>query len=86
MLALVKSPFVRLYAPDHAPERGRNFFLGDVTARVDAERNSEIHIDIGHGKTLHVVAPRETVEDLGLEPGAKVAACFDASQVILAVN
>ena len=68
------------------PKDDRNCFLGVVSDRTDAERNSEIRIDIGFGKTLHAVAPRQTVEDLGLEAGAKVVATFDPSQVILAVN
>jgi molybdate transport system regulatory protein len=86
VLVLVKSSFLQLFAVEHAPESGRNCFVGEVTERIDAERNSEIRLDIGHGKTLHVVAPRQIVQDLGLEPGGKAVACFDASQVILAVN
>jgi molybdate transport system regulatory protein len=85
-LALVKSSFIRLYAPQHAPHGDRNAFIGEVTDRTDAERNTEIRLDIGHGKTLHAVVPRQTAEDLGLEVGAKAAATFDPSQVILAVN
>ncbi|MCI4678654.1 TOBE domain-containing protein [Rhodoblastus acidophilus] len=85
-LALVKSSFIRLYAPQNAPRDDRNAFIGEVTDRTDAERNTEIRLDIGHGKTLHAVVPRQTAEDLGLEVGAKAAATFDPSQVILAVN
>jgi molybdate transport system regulatory protein len=85
-LALVKAPFIRLFPVEGAPEGGRNCFAGVVTRRSDAERNSEILLDIGQGKTLHAVAPRERVEELGLAPGGKAVACFDASQVILAVN
>lgn len=86
VLALVKSPFIRLYAIEHAPLDGRNCFEGEVVERVDAERNSEIRLDIGHGKTLHAVVPRQTAEDLGLEAGSRAMASFDPSQVILAVN
>jgi molybdate transport system regulatory protein len=86
VLALVKSSFIRLYAPEHAPAEGKNCFFGEVTDRTDAERNSEILLDIGHGKTLHAVIPRQTAEDMALERGGKAAACFDATHVILAVN
>jgi molybdate transport system regulatory protein len=86
VLALVKSSFIRLYAPEHATAEGRNCFIGEVTDRTDAERNSEILLDIGHGKTLHAVIPRQTAEDLVLERGGKAAASFDATHVILAVN
>jgi molybdate transport system regulatory protein len=86
VLALVKSSFISLFSPEYAPKGDRNFFAGVVSERVDAERNSEIRLDIGFGKTLHAVAPRQTVEDLGLDVGAKAVATFDPSQVILAVN
>lgn len=86
VLALVKSSFLRLFSPEHAPERGRNSFTGDVVERIDAEVNSEIRLDIGLGKTLHAVVPRQVAEDLGLQTGAKAVATFDPSQVILAVN
>jgi molybdate transport system regulatory protein len=85
-LALVKSSFIRLAAPDRGADAVRNHFVGEVKERTDAERNSEIHLDIGHGKTLCVVTPRETVEALALEPGAQAAAQFDANHVILAVS
>ncbi len=86
VLALVKSSFIHLYAVEHAPAEGKNCFIGEVTERTDAERNSEILLDIGQGKTLHAVIPRQIAEDLALERGGKAAASFDASHVILAVN
>jgi molybdate transport system regulatory protein len=86
VLALVKAPFFRLSAPGGPPEAGRNCFAGEGVERVDAERNSEIRLDIGHGKTLHAVAPRQTVEELGLVVGARAVATVDPSQVILAVS
>ncbi len=86
VLALVKSSFIHLYAAEHAPAEGNDCFIGEVTERTDAERNSEFLLDIGQGKTLHAVIPRQIAEDLALERGGKVAACFDASHVILAVN
>ncbi len=87
VLALVKAPFFRLHAPGGVkPEAGGNCFPGEVVERTDAERNSEIRLDIGHGKTLHAVAPRQLVEDLGLVMGARAVATVDPSQVILAVN
>ncbi len=86
VLALVKAPFFRLHAADNPPIDARNCFFGEVVERLDAERNSEIRLDIGHGKTLHAVAPRQTVESLGLGVGARAVATVDPSQVILAVN
>ncbi len=85
-LALIKAPFVKLFSADDAPESDLNRFEGVVTRRSDAERNCEILLDIGEGKTLHAVAPRARVEGLGLAPGSRAVACFDPNQVILAVN
>jgi molybdate transport system regulatory protein len=85
-LALVKSSFIHLMPVDHGPKTGRNWFPGEVTQRIDAEVNSEIHLDIGHSKTLLAVVPRQTAEDLGVEVGGRVAATFDANHVILAVD
>jgi molybdate transport system regulatory protein len=85
-LALVKSPFIQLYGPERAEQGGDNCFLGEVTERIDAERNSEIRLDIAHGKSLHAVVARACADELDLRPGVKAVACFDPSQVILAVN
>lgn len=85
-LALIKAPFIRLASTEDARRDAKNCFTGEVTRRADAERNSEVLLDIGQGRTLHVVAPREKVEELGLAPGGKAVACFDPGQVILAVN
>jgi len=85
-LALVKSNFVNLSAEPLPANRARNSFSGVVTRRIDAERNSEVLIDMGGGKALTAVAPRQTVEDLGLRVGEKATASFLASNVILAVD
>ncbi len=85
-LVLIKAPFIKLFAPNDVSEAGRNRFEGTVTWRADSERNCEILLDIGQGKTLHAVAPRERVEDLGLTPGSPAVASFEANQAILAVN
>ena len=49
-LALVKSSFIRLAAPENRDEGARNHFVGEVKERIDAERNSEVHLDIGGGR------------------------------------
>ena len=54
-----------------------------MTRRVDAERNSEVRLDIGRSKQLIAVAPRVDVEALQLREGAQAAATFEANQVIL---
>jgi molybdate transport system regulatory protein len=84
-LALIKASFVSL-APVGDATAQRNCFRGVVKQRVDAERNSEILLDIGFGKTMTVVTPRRLVEDMGLKEGDAALATFDPSDVILAVE
>ncbi len=86
VLALIKSSFVNLTPIDHAPSGARNQFTGRVTRRIDAERNSEILLDIGAGKTMTAVVPRQTAEDLGIAEGDEAVATFNATNVILAVD
>ncbi|TBW40307.1 LysR family transcriptional regulator [Siculibacillus lacustris] len=86
VLALVKSSFVHLVPLAAAERHRRNLFRGLVKRRVDAELNSEIHLDIGAGKTMIAVVPRHDAEDLGLAEGGEIAATFDADHVILAVD
>jgi molybdate transport system regulatory protein len=86
-LALVKSSFVNLAPIDHASEKpGKNRFIGTVKRRTDGISKSEILLDIGDGKTMTSVIPRQTAEDLEIEEGAQAAATFDAANVILAVD
>jgi molybdate transport system regulatory protein len=85
-LALIKSSFVNLAPVDLAPSAARNRFLGTVRRRIDAERNSEILLAIGGGKTMTAVVPRQTAEDLGISEGDEAVATFNATNVILAVD
>lgn len=86
VLALIKSSFVNLAPIDHAPDGVRNRFVGAVRRRIDAERNSEILLDIGAGKTMTAVVPRQTAEDFGFAEGDQAVATFSATNVILAVD
>lgn len=85
-LALIKSSFVNVGLFDPVDNPGRNCFRGAIARRVDAERNSEILLDIGGGKTMTAVAPRQTIEDLGLRVGDRATATFSPANVILAVD
>jgi molybdate transport system regulatory protein len=85
-LALIKAPFVNVARPTSTRNTGRNCFGGIVTRRIDAERNSELLLDIGDGKTMTIVAARQIVEDLGLGVGETAVASFSPTNVILAVE
>ncbi len=86
VIALVKSSFVRLLPSNKTSMDSRNLFPGVVTHRTDAERNSELLIDIGAGKTMTSVLPRRTVEEMGLQDGSRVTAHFAPEDVILAAD
>lgn len=84
-IALVKSSFVKLASGDQ-PTDARNLFAGFVTRRTDAERNSELLINIGSGKTMTAVLPRRDVEARQIKEGSQVAAQFAPEDVILAAD
>ncbi len=85
-LALVKSSFVNLEPFDPEKSSGRNRFKGIVRRRTDAERNCEIMLDIGGGKTMTAVIARQTAEDMQLTEGVEAVASFNPANVILAVD
>lgn len=85
-IALVKSSFVKLATRDEPPTDTRNLFSGVVTRRTDAERNCELLIDIGSGKTITAVIPRTEIETKRILEGCKVTARFEREDVILAAG
>lgn len=86
VIALVKSSFIDLDLGDEPKQGASNAFPGVVTRRVDAERNCELLVDIGAGKTVTAVLPRRDVETLGIVEGKRVCASFDPQDVILATD
>lgn len=86
VLVLIKAPFIRFAKVDQAPPVARNWFAGVVSYRADSRPNSEIHLDIGHGKTLIGVVPRQAADDLDIKEGHEIAATFEANHVILVAD
>lgn len=84
VVALVKSPLIEVGPADKGSPSAPNRFPGVVTRRVDSERNSELLIDIGLGKTLTAVAPRSGLDAMEIAEGGRVAASFDPQNVIIA--
>ncbi len=91
VLALVKAPFVTLASagPDPAPQD--NSFIGTITRRIDADAGaayakSEILIDIGSGKTMTAIVPRQLADTQNLREGMVARASFDADHVVLAAD
>ena len=85
-LALVKAPFVRLVSETDAAKVRHNLFRGLVKQRIDAEVHSEVHLDIGNGKTIVAVVPRYHAEDLGIAEGTEALATFEPDHIIIAVD
>lgn len=86
VIALVKSSFIEVGVADRATNDARNLFTGVVTRRIDAERNCELLIDIGSGKTMTAVMPRRDLEAQGIVEGSRVSARFAPEDVILAAD
>jgi molybdate transport system regulatory protein len=86
VIALVKSSFVKLVPSIQSHNDTRNLFTGVVSRRTDAERNCELLIDIGAGKTMTAVVPRRIVEQMAVEEGSQVTAHFAPENVILAAD
>ena len=59
---------------------------GTAVRRTDGAFNSEIQLDIGDGKILTAVIPKESAEDLRIAAGDRLDAIFKASHVILAAD
>ncbi|RTL86151.1 MAG: LysR family transcriptional regulator [Hyphomicrobiales bacterium] len=86
VIALVKSSSVELVPSARSSDDAHNRFTGVVSRRTDAERNCELLIDIGAGKTMTAVVPRRFVEEMGLEQGSPVTVRFAAEDVIIAAD
>ena len=80
-MALIKAPFVSVVA---APTEARNRLAG-VVRRVEASgEEAEATLDIGQGKTVAALMGAQAAQ--GLAEGEPAYACFDAAQVILAID
>jgi molybdate transport system regulatory protein len=83
VVALIKSSLVSVSSPSEPARERYNRFHGLVTRRTDAERNCELLIDIGGGKTMTAVQPRSDVESAGIGVGTQVFVDLAFSNVIL---
>jgi molybdate transport system regulatory protein len=87
VVALVNSSLITLAPPGEAANvPGRNRLDGNVTQRIDGASNSEIQLDIGDGKILTTVVPKENAGDLEIAPGDRLDAFFNATHVVLAAD
>jgi molybdopterin-binding protein len=63
----------------------RNQLPGTVTAVTKGATTSHVSIDIGHGLVVTASITNESVEELGLKPGARAIAVIKASDVMVGV-
>ena len=62
----------------------RNQIPGRVTAVTRGATTGHVHIDIGHGVTVHASITNEAIDDLELAIGDAVRAVIKASDVMVA--
>ncbi len=87
VVALVNSNSVMLASSAQAMRiSARNRIKGTVALRVDGGVDSEITVDIGHGKTIDSVITQDGADEVGAKFGAEVFAIFKTSHVILAAD
>ncbi|MGZ9106506.1 MAG: TOBE domain-containing protein [Rhodoplanes sp.] len=64
----------------------RNVLSGTVARREDGAVNSEIILDLGHGKTIAAIITKESAISLDFKVGDRACALIKASHIILAVD
>ena len=85
VIALIKASSVLLIVDEAMCISARNRLWGAVQRIVDGPVNAEVTLDLGNGRSAVAVVTRESIESLGLAPGARACAAFKVSSVILAV-
>lgn len=64
----------------------RNQFAGRVTAVRGGAVNDEVELELAGGERLVAIVTHESVENLGLQPGASAIALVKASWIIVAID
>ena len=62
----------------------RNQIKGRITEVVKGQTTGHVHIDIGHGVTVHSSITNEAIDDLDLKVGDEAMAVIKASDVMVA--
>jgi molybdopterin-binding protein len=62
----------------------RNQIPGTVTLVKKGQTTGQVHIDIGHGVTVHASITNEAIDDLNLQTGDAAIAVIKASDVMVA--
>lgn len=83
IVAMVKSSSVLLLTDTGLKTSARNTLWGEVARVQEGPVNAEVTLTLPGGKNVCSVITHESVARLGIQPGAKAAAVFKASSVIL---
>jgi molybdate transport system regulatory protein len=87
VMAMVNSTSVLLASSAQAIRiSARNRIKGKVISRLDGGADSEITLDIGHGKTIDAVITQAGADEVDAKEGTEVVAVFKTSHVILAAD
>ncbi|WP_423222009.1 TOBE domain-containing protein [Ideonella lacteola] len=86
-MALVKASSVMLATGlEDARVSARNQLSGTVASVTPGAVNAEVLLDIAGGLQIAAIVTQGSSQSLGLQPGSRATALFDASSVILAVT
>lgn len=85
VVALIKSSSVMLLTDPSLRLSARNQLWGTVQRISPGPVNTEVTLDLGHGRSATAVVTQEAVLALGLAEGSRACAAFKVSSVILAV-
>lgn len=61
----------------------RNQIKGRITSVTRGQTTGHVHIDIGHGITIHASITNEAIDDLALAVGDEATAVIKASDVMI---
>lgn len=87
VLALIKATFVTLFSAQPGLTLAeRNTIGGRVTEIVRGTVQSEVVVDIGGGREIAAVITTCSLDSMNLSPGTEVLACFNPSNIMLAVE
>lgn len=84
-IALIKASFVILSNDDTLRVSARNLLRGTVSSCRKGAVNGEVVLALAAGKELVATVTNDSIEHMGIVPGASISAIVKASHVILAV-
>lgn len=84
--ALIKASWVILSTDDSDFKLSvRNRLCGTISRLTKGQVNSDVVLTLAGGNTVSAIVTNDSIEQMGLEEGAKACALFKASSVILGV-